>query len=221
MPSGPIKSLTHSTAWVAKDRNAHQLQPLLCAGSPTSSPGCPEPHPAWPGMPAGMGHPHLLGQPVQCVTTLWVENFLLISNLNLSHLRFKPFPFVLSLPTLVNSHSPFCTYVPFQYLKRAYKQEGERLFTRMNSDRTRGNGFKLRQGRFRLDIRKKFFTQRVVMHWNRLPKEVVDAPSIPGGIQGQAGCGSGQPGLVVGDPAHRSEERRVGKECRSRWSPYH
>jgi len=40
------------------------------------------------------------------------------------------------------------------------------------------------------------------MHWNRLPKEVVDAPSLPGGIQGQAGCGSGQPGLVVGDPAH-------------------
>jgi len=31
--------------------------PLLCAGSPTSTPGCPEPHPAWPGMPAGMGHP--------------------------------------------------------------------------------------------------------------------------------------------------------------------
>ena len=52
----------------------------------------------------------------------------------------------------------------FQYLKGAYKQEGERLFTRVDSDRTRGNGFKLGHGRFRLDIRKKFFTQRVVTH---------------------------------------------------------
>ena len=68
--------------------------------------------------------------------------------------------------------------VAFQYMKGAYKQEGERLFTRVGSGRTRGNGFKLGQGMFRLDIRRKFFTQRVVTHWNRLPKEVVDAPSL-------------------------------------------
>ncbi|KAK4826983.1 hypothetical protein QYF61_013083 [Mycteria americana] len=66
----------------------------------------------------------------------------------------------------------------FQYLKGAYKKAGEGLFTRACSDRTRGNGFKLKEGRFRLDIRKKFFTMRVVRHGNRLPREVVDAPSL-------------------------------------------
>ena len=66
----------------------------------------------------------------------------------------------------------------FQYLKGSYKQEGEWLFTRVDSDMIRRIDFKLRQGRFRLDAKRKFFTQRVVTHWNWLPKEVFDAPSL-------------------------------------------
>jgi len=66
----------------------------------------------------------------------------------------------------------------FQYLKGAYRKDGEGLFTRVCSDRTRGNGCKLQEGRFRLDIRKKFFTMRVVKYCNRLPRETVDAASL-------------------------------------------
>ncbi|KAK4807027.1 hypothetical protein QYF61_000356 [Mycteria americana] len=52
------------------------------------------------------------------------------------------------------------------------------FFTRACSDRTRDNGFKLKEGRFRLDIRKKIITMRLVGDWNRFPREVVDAPSL-------------------------------------------
>ena len=66
----------------------------------------------------------------------------------------------------------------YSFLRRGSGEGGAELFSLVSSDRTHGNSLKLHQGRFRLDIRKHFFTERVVKHWNRLPGEVVDAPSL-------------------------------------------
>ena len=66
----------------------------------------------------------------------------------------------------------------FQYLKGAYKKAEEGIFIRACSNRTKGNGFKLEDSRYRLDIRKKLFTVKVVRHWNMLPRIVVDDPSL-------------------------------------------
>lgn len=65
-----------------------------------------------------------------------------------------------------------------QYLKGAYRDLEEGLFSRKYSNGTRSNGYKLKEEKLKLDIKKKIFTVRVDRHGNRLPREVVDTPTV-------------------------------------------
>jgi len=67
---------------------------------------------------------------------------------------------------------------PCSFLRRGRGEGGAELFSLGSSDRTGGNGSELCQGKFRLDMRKHFFTERVVKPWHRLSGEVLDAPSL-------------------------------------------
>jgi len=77
-------------------------------------------------------------------------------------LQFRHFSYKVVQPG--EKKPPGRPYSSLLYLKGAYKRDGEILFTRAWSDRTSSNGFKLKESRFRLDIRNKFFTIRIVRH---------------------------------------------------------
>ena len=65
-----------------------------------------------------------------------------------------------------------------QYLKGVNEDEGARSSSAVTSDQTRGNGHKLKHGRFCLNIMKHLFPVRVIKQWDRLPREVVDSPTL-------------------------------------------
>jgi len=133
-------------------------------------------------------HPFKLGRSEekegpQLDRTAWVKDQMEIIR-GLEHLFYEERLRELGLFSMDKTRLQGDLIAAFRYLKVTYKKDRDKLFSRACCNRTRGNGFKQKEGRFRADIRKKFFTVRMVKKLEQVAQRRGKCP-IPGNIESQ------------------------------------